>query len=76
MPLRARRASVPRILALAAGCSALVEAAHYVLRLDRVSSVGWMARKRCRALLGYAMGTDDQRVPVTAGRDKIGPSAC
>ncbi|MFJ5774300.1 VanZ family protein [Streptomyces sp. NPDC093094] len=32
-------ASVPRILALGAGCSVLVEAAQYVLRLDRVSSV-------------------------------------
>ncbi|MCZ7428821.1 VanZ family protein [Micromonospora sp. WMMA1949] len=32
-------ASVPRILALAAGCSVLVEVAQYVLRLDRVSSV-------------------------------------
>lgn len=32
-------ASVPRILALAAGCSILVEVAQYVLRLDRVSSV-------------------------------------
>jgi hypothetical protein len=31
--------SVPRILALAAGCSVLVEAAQFVLRLDRVSSV-------------------------------------
>jgi glycopeptide antibiotics resistance protein len=30
---------VPRILALAAGCSILVETAQYVLRLDRVSSV-------------------------------------
>jgi glycopeptide antibiotics resistance protein len=39
-PLRfAALASVPRILALAAGCSILVEAAQYVLRLDRVSSV-------------------------------------
>jgi glycopeptide antibiotics resistance protein len=39
-PLRfAALASVPRILALAAGCSVLVEAAQYVLRLDRVSSV-------------------------------------
>jgi hypothetical protein len=76
MPPRARLASVPRILALAAGCSALVEAAQYVLRLDRVSSVGWMARKRCRALVGHAMGTDGRRVPVTAGHDKIGPSPC
>ncbi|MGW4026180.1 VanZ family protein [Streptomyces sp. NPDC005009] len=32
-------ASVPRILALGAGCSALVETLQYVLRLDRVSSV-------------------------------------
>jgi hypothetical protein len=39
-PLRfAAPASVPRILALAAGCSVLVESAQYVLRLDRVSSV-------------------------------------
>jgi hypothetical protein len=39
-PLRfAALASLPRILALAAGCSVLVEAAQYVLRLDRVSSV-------------------------------------
>ncbi|MGC4977066.1 VanZ family protein [Streptomyces sp. DT199] len=32
-------ASVPRVLALGAGCSVLVETAQYVLRLDRVSSV-------------------------------------
>ncbi|TCC06445.1 VanZ family protein [Kribbella soli] len=32
-------ASVPRVLALAAGCSMLVEIAQYALRLDRVSSV-------------------------------------
>jgi hypothetical protein len=32
-------ASVPRILAVGAGCSVLVETAQYVLRLDRVSSV-------------------------------------
>lgn len=39
-PLRfAALASVPRILVLAAGCSAVVEVAQYVLRLDRVSSV-------------------------------------
>jgi glycopeptide antibiotics resistance protein len=40
VPLRfAALASVPRILALAAGCSVLVETAQYVLQLDRVSSV-------------------------------------
>jgi hypothetical protein len=39
-PLRFRAlASVPRILALAAGCSILIETAQYVLQLDRVSSV-------------------------------------
>jgi glycopeptide antibiotics resistance protein len=39
-PMRfAALASGPRILALAAGCSGLIETAQYVLRLDRVSSV-------------------------------------
>ncbi|MGW1988227.1 VanZ family protein [Streptomyces collinus] len=39
-PMRcAALASLPRLLALGAGCSALVETAQYVLRLDRVSSV-------------------------------------
>ncbi len=39
-PMRfAALASVPRVLALAAGCSALIEIAQYVLQLDRVSSV-------------------------------------
>ncbi|WP_435972027.1 VanZ family protein [Streptomyces sp. Qhu_M48] len=39
-PVRfAALASVPRILALGAGCSVLVETAQYALRLDRVSSV-------------------------------------
>ncbi|MEU8239686.1 VanZ family protein [Actinoplanes missouriensis] len=39
-PIRfAALASAPRILALGAGCSLLVETAQYALRLDRVSSV-------------------------------------
>ncbi|MEU8078688.1 VanZ family protein [Catellatospora citrea] len=39
-PMRfASLTSVPRVLALAAGCSVLVEAAQFALRLDRVSSV-------------------------------------
>ncbi|MGW6547552.1 VanZ family protein [Streptomyces massasporeus] len=39
-PMRfAASASVPRVLALGAGCSVLVETAQYLLRLDRVSSV-------------------------------------
>ncbi|MFD7864810.1 VanZ family protein [Streptomyces sp. NPDC057682] len=32
-------ATLPRVLALGAGCSALIETAQYVFRLDRVSSV-------------------------------------
>ncbi|MFC9843823.1 VanZ family protein [Streptomyces sp. NPDC060223] len=39
-PMRfAALASVPRVLAVGAGCSVLVETAQYALRLDRVSSV-------------------------------------
>ena len=39
-PMRfAALASVPRILSLGAGCSALVETAQYVFQLDRVSSI-------------------------------------
>jgi hypothetical protein len=39
-PMRfAALASLPRMLALGAGCSVLVETAQYVLQLDRVSSV-------------------------------------
>lgn len=39
-PMRfAALASLPRVLAFAAGCSILVETAQYVLQLDRVSSV-------------------------------------
>jgi VanZ family protein len=39
-PLRfAALASVPRILALAAGCSILIEVSQYAFQLDRVSSV-------------------------------------
>ncbi|MFE2630887.1 VanZ family protein [Streptomyces sp. NPDC001651] len=39
-PMRfAALASVPRVLALGAACSVVVETAQYVLRLDRVSSV-------------------------------------
>jgi hypothetical protein len=39
-PMRfAALASVPRILALGAGCSVLIETGQYVLQLDRVSSV-------------------------------------
>ncbi|MFF0293629.1 VanZ family protein [Kitasatospora sp. NPDC004614] len=38
-PIRFRSLTVPRVLALGAACSVLVETAQYVLWLDRVSSV-------------------------------------
>jgi VanZ like family len=51
-PIRfAALASVPRILALGAGCSALVETAQYVFRLDRVSSVDDVLVNAAGALL-------------------------
>ncbi|MFB7449572.1 VanZ family protein [Streptomyces sp. NPDC056194] len=51
-PMRfAAVASVPRILALGAGCSVLVETAQYVLRLDRVSSVDDVLVNAAGALL-------------------------
>ncbi|MFB7308529.1 VanZ family protein [Streptomyces sp. NPDC056192] len=51
-PMRfAALASVPRVLALGAGCSVLVETAQYVLRLDRVSSVDDVLVNAAGALL-------------------------
>jgi hypothetical protein len=51
-PIRfAALASVPRILALGAGCSALIEAAQYIFRLDRVSSVDDVLVNAAGALL-------------------------
>ncbi|MBO1335235.1 VanZ family protein [Streptomyces sp. VRA16 Mangrove soil] len=44
-------ASLPRILALGAGCSVLVETAQYVFRLDRVSSVDDVLVNAAGALL-------------------------
>jgi len=45
-------ASFPRILALAAGCSALIETAQYVLELGRVSSVDDVLLNTAGAVLG------------------------
>jgi hypothetical protein len=51
-PIRFRAlASAPRILALGAGCSALIEIAQYTLRLDRVSSVDDVLVNAAGALL-------------------------
>ncbi|GIM94362.1 VanZ family protein [Paractinoplanes toevensis] len=71
-PMRfAALASVPRILALGAGCSILVETAQYVFQLDRVSSVDDVLVNAAGAVLaGLASRrwwrTADHRVPVCA----------
>ncbi|THA80061.1 VanZ family protein [Streptomyces sp. A0592] len=65
-PMRfAALASVPRILALGAGCSALVESAQYVLWLDRVSSVDDVLVNAAGAALAAAAS---RRWWRTAGR--------
>lgn len=69
-PLRfAALASVPRILALAAGCSVLVEAAQYVLRLDRVSSVDDVLLNAAGAGLAALASRRWWRAPATASPD-------
>ncbi|MFF6995397.1 VanZ family protein [Streptomyces sp. NPDC008313] len=76
-PMRfAAVASVPRVLALGAGCSVLVETAQYVLRLDRVSSVDDVLVNASGAVLAAlasrrrwrtaAREPSDQRRPVPA----------
>ncbi|NES16560.1 VanZ family protein [Micromonospora sp. PPF5-17] len=66
-PVRfAALASVPRILALAAGCSMLVEAAQYVLRLDRVSSVDDVLLNAAGAGLAALASRRWWRAPATA----------
>jgi glycopeptide antibiotics resistance protein len=76
-PLRfARLASVPRITVLAAGASALIETAQYVLRLDRVSSVddvllnaagGGLAALVSLACTGRTRRTEPRTRPATVG---------
>ncbi|MBB4980681.1 MULTISPECIES: VanZ family protein [Streptomyces] len=79
-PMRfAAVASVPRILALGAGCSVLVETAQYVLRLDRVSSVDDVLVNATGALLaalatrrwwrtGAAVAPSDRPRPAAPAR--------
>ena len=70
-PLRfAALASVPRILALAAGCSVLVEAAQYVLRLDRVSSVDDVLLNAAGAGLAALASRRWWRTPAKASSDQ------
>ena len=70
-PVRfAALASVPRILALAAGCSVLVELAQYVLRLDRVSSVDDVLLNAAGAGLAALASRRWWRVPARASSDR------
>ncbi len=70
-PLRfAALASVPRILALAAGCSVLVEAAQYLLRLDRVTSVDDVLLNAAGAGLAALASRRWWRPPVEASADR------
>ena len=74
-PIRwAALASVPRIAALGAGCSVLVETAQYVFQLDRVSSVDDVLVNAAGAVLAglasrrwWATGVPDQFRPAPAG---------
>ena len=71
-PIRfAALASLPRILALGVGCSALIETAQYVLRLDRVSSVDDVLVNAAGAVLAglasrHWWRTAGHRLPVCA----------
>lgn len=67
-PMRfAGLASVPRVLALGAGCSVLVETAQYVLRLDRVSSVDDVLVNAAGAVLAGLASRRWWRTSVPAG---------
>jgi VanZ like family len=69
--------SVPRILALGAGCSALVETAQYVFQLDRVSSVDDVLVNATGAALAALASRHWWRttaeVPAHQGRPHTGP---
>ena len=70
-PLRfAALASVPRILALAAGCSVLVETAQYVLPMDRVSSVDDVLLNAAGAGLAALASRPWWRAPAEASSDR------
>ncbi|GAA2422333.1 VanZ family protein [Streptomyces coeruleofuscus] len=74
-PMRfAALASVPRILALGAGCSVLVETAQYVLRLDRVSSVDDVLVNAAGAVLAALASRRWWRATAHAPSDRPRPS--
>ncbi|WP_406369008.1 VanZ family protein [Streptomyces sp. NBC_00647] len=73
-PMRfAALASVPRILALGAGCSVLVETAQYVLRLDRVSSVDDVLVNAAGAVLAALASRRWWRTAAQAPSDRPRP---
>lgn len=73
-PMRfAALASVPRILALGAGCSVLVETAQYVLRLDRVSSVDDVLVNAAGAVLAALASRRWWRTTAQAPSDRPRP---
>ncbi|MGW6979291.1 VanZ family protein [Streptomyces sp. NPDC054932] len=80
-PMRfAALASAPRILALGAGCSVLIETAQYVLQLDRVSSVDDVLVNAAGAVLaGLASRrwwrTTTEQAPSDRPRPAPAPSA-
>ncbi|WP_030691484.1 VanZ family protein [Streptomyces globisporus] len=67
-------ASVPRILALGAGCSVLVETAQYVLRLDRVSSVDDVLVNAAGAVLAALASRRWWRTPADAPAERPRPA--
>lgn len=74
-PMRfAALASVPRILALGAGCSVLVETAQYVLRLDRVSSVDDVLVNAAGAVLAAMASRRWWRTTAQAPSDQPRPA--
>lgn len=74
-PMRwAALASVPRVLALGAGCSVLVETAQYVLRLDRVSSVDDVLVNATGAALAALASRRWWRTAAPEPSDRPGPA--
>ncbi|MFD1146950.1 VanZ family protein [Saccharothrix hoggarensis] len=62
--------SLPRVLALGAGCSVLVETAQYVLRLDRVSSVDDVLVNAAGAVLAGMASRHWWRAAAEASSDR------
>ncbi|MEV4428868.1 VanZ family protein [Streptomyces sp. NPDC049602] len=74
-PVRfAALASVPRVLALGTGCSALVETAQYVLDLDRVSSVDDVLVNAAGAVLAGLASRRWWRAPAEEPSERLRPA--